>query len=121
MSQSQPTDQRRETRKPLYRTVRWDHRSGENQTGALCDITSAGTFLTPFGRAADQIRDGDTVWIVIDLNGEQQSFAATIRWHGWSDRHACSGFGVQFDGPSQQRAKSLMLDIDHDGWFFVPT
>lgn len=113
--------ERQHERKPTYRTVQWDHRSGEGKGGALCDLTPAGTFLTPFGRDASSIRVGDTVWIVIELDGERHSLSAEVRWHGWSAAHSCVGFGLQFDPHSEELAERLFLQVDKTGHFFVPT
>lgn len=112
--------ERKHERRQVYRTVKWDHRSGEDNEGAVCDLTPEGTFLTPFGKNAEQIREGDTVWIVIELDGERHPLSATVRWHGWSARHGCAGFGLQFDDDALARAEQLYLAVDQKGLFFVP-
>ncbi|MDD9947194.1 MAG: hypothetical protein OXU20_39510 [Myxococcales bacterium] len=99
----------------------WDHRSGESQAGAVCDLTPEGTFLTPFGRGADGIRDGDTVWIALEIEGQRHCLSATVRWRGFSQKHDCEGFGLQFDPETLARAQELYLKIEADGLFFVPT
>lgn len=112
---------RRQPRRRLHRTVHWNHRSGEQHAGALCDVSPDGTFLAPFGRAVDQIRKGDTVWIVLQVEGQQHTLGATIRWHGWSERHSCRGFGVEFDESTKQQAEVLLLELDADGVLFIPS
>ena len=120
-SNNPPPTKRRSQRQQVYRTVSWSHRSGEDQGGALCDVSAGGTFLAPFGCGTDNIREGDTVWIVLQADGERQTMGATVRWHGWSERHACRGFGVEFDTGAKQQAEHLLLDVDSEGVFFVPT
>lgn len=112
--------QRQHDRKQVYRTVQWDHRTGENIGGALCDLSPSGTFLAPFGKNAEQIRDGDTVWVTITNGDELHSLSATVRWNGWSDRHSTRGFGLEFDATSRSLAKKLILEFDQEGMFFVP-
>lgn len=111
---------REHERMPVYRNVHWDHRSTESARGVVRDLTPGGTFLTPFGKNAGDIREGDIVWIVLELGGERESLAATVRWKGWSDEHDCPGFGLAFDGASRARAEELCLRIDAGGDFFVP-
>ena len=120
-SASAPKHERRHERRRVYRTVRWDHRTGEHQEGAVCDLTPEGTFLTPFGKGADDIREGDTVWIAVEVGGQRHCLSATVRWRGWSQQHACTGFGLLFDEAARRNAEALYLAVDDTGLFFVPS
>lgn len=115
-----PPSKRRRPRHQVYRTVHWNHRSGENHAGALCDVSPDGTFLAPYGRAGDSIHIGDIVWIVLQVEDQVHTLGATVRWHGWSERHACRGFGVEFDTGTKGQAETLLLEMDPNGVFFIP-
>lgn len=95
---------RKHGRKVIYQRVHWDHRSAERLSGRLHDISAGGAFLSPAANAPGQVCPGDTIWIELSLETGFVALSSTVRWCGFSERHGCSGFGVEFDERTQRDA-----------------
>jgi|GEM_PF-1365092 len=119
-AQGEPSGKRRDSRHATYQTVRWDHKSGEDQGAAILDMGPGGVFLTPFGKVPSTLQGGDTVWLSLRLEGREEVLAATVRWRGFSKLHGTAGFGIEFDDRSREKAKDLCLQMTEKGLFFVP-
>lgn len=99
---------RRHTRLPIYKQVQWDHRTAERLAGSLYDFSAGGAFLSPFGLVTHNIREGDVVWIDMNSDGDRAPLSGVVRWRGYSQRHSCTGFGLEFDELTQTQAVKLI-------------
>jgi hypothetical protein len=70
--------------------------SGRIVSGEIYDCTEKGAFLHTEEDLLNSVETDDTIGIKGKIKNIPFSFKATVRWKGKSDRHACSGFGVEF-------------------------
>ena len=90
---------RRERRAPVQWTARWSFAGGSTHDCEVLDLTSKGAFIVapetlPQGLGVERHVKGQ---LKAGPDGKALEVAAIVRWTGWSERHQCAGFGVEFE------------------------
>ncbi len=115
-----PQNLRKHKRYRTLHSVRWDHRSSENQQGKIRDISPEGVFLAPIGTMPEDIRVNDPVWVVLRVHGTECFLSGKVRWRGMSKEHGKIGFGLEFDENSKKVSEGLCLQMSENNLFFIP-
>ena len=79
--------------------------SGQMISSKIYDCTAKGAFLRADEDILERVSVNDTISLKGVVKSIPFSIDATVRWKGWSQRHDCAGFGIEF------QTKHLVFDM----------
>ena len=66
----------------------------------IYDVSAEGFFLVPEGPVPPSLRNGDTVWVAVRVDGKDASLSGVVRWSGAHPSYQLIGCGIQVEGSS---------------------
>jgi hypothetical protein len=121
---SKQPSRRRHARTPARVVAHWHNRVEEGVPAVIYDVSAEGFFLVPEGTVPPSLRNGDTVWVAVRIDGADASLSGTVRWSGAHPAYQLIGCGIQVEGssvellhrafPELHRGESLQPDAPGD-------
>ena len=62
----------------------------------MFDVSPKGAFIRPYDLYSSALTEGSMLRLSFAPNNGERDVLGTIRWIGFSQEHACRGFGVEF-------------------------